>query len=229
MKQYVRVLDLSSYGEYSSTPIVANDSLDGSAGKKTRSHSAALSDWINGMGAEAQFLAFAEVYTAIERGILDCGVTGADARFGQRWYEVTDFIIGPLLSFPSNNNGINNGINGEKWASIPDDLQQIIIEEAAKSGLEALRFAAIQNEMGLLKNTSDDPRGAGIDAMEFVPFSEEMNFRSLNTAVMEHVVPAWVNRVGDTGHSIIADSFNNKVGPIVGLWVDNDGTVVKIN
>ena len=201
------------------------DTLDGFAGKKTRSHSAALSDWINGMGATAQFLAFAEVYTAIERGILDCGVTGADAGFGQRWYEVTDYIIGPLLSFPSN----NNVINAEKWASIPDDLQQIILEEAAKSELEALRIAAIQNEMGLLKNTSDDPRGAGLDAMEFVPFSEEMTFRSLNTAVMEHVVPAWVNRVGDTSHPIIADSFNNKVGPIVGLRIEADGTVVKIN
>ena len=200
------------------------DSLDGFEGKKTRSHSAALSDWINGMGASAQFLAFAEVYTAIERGILDCGVTGADAGFGQRWYEVTDYIIGPLVSFPSN----NNVINAEKWASIPDDLQQIIIEEAAKSELEALRIAAIQNEMGLLKNTSDDPRGAGIDAMEFVPFSDEMNFRSLNTAVMEHVVPAWVNRVGDTNHPIIADSFNEKVGPIVGLRIDEDGSVIKL-
>ncbi len=201
------------------------ETLEGFEGKKTRSHSAALSDWINGMGATAQFLAFAEVYTAIERGILDCGVTGADAGFGQRWYEVTDYIIGPLLSFPSN----NNVINAQKWASIPENLQKIIIEEAARSELEALRIAAIQNEMGLLKNTSDDPRGAGIDAMEFVPFSDEMNFRSLNTAVMEHVVPAWVRRVGDTGHPIIADSFNNKVGPIVGLRIEADGTVVKLN
>ena len=200
------------------------ENLDDFEGKKTRSHSAALSDWINGMGADAQFLAFAEVYTAIERGILDCGVTGADAGFGQRWYEVTDYIIGPLVSFPSN----NNVINAEKWASIPENLQQIILEEAAKSELEALRISAIQNEMGLLKNTSDDPRGAGQDAMEFVPFSEEMTFRSLNTSVMEHVVPAWVNRVGDTSHPIIADTFNNKVGPIVGLRIDPDGSVVKL-
>ena len=56
------------------------DTIDGFAGKKTRSHSAALSDWIEGMGADAQFLAFAEVYTAIERGILDCGVTGGGRR-----------------------------------------------------------------------------------------------------------------------------------------------------
>ena len=199
------------------------ETLDDFEGKKTRSHSAALSDWINGMGADAQFLAFAEVYTAIERGILDCGVTGADAGYGQRWYEVTDYLVGPLVSFPSN----NNVINGTKWAEIPEDLQQIILEEAAKSELEALRISAIQNEMGQIKNTTE--RGAGQDAMEFVPFSDEMNFRSLNTAVMEHVVPAWVNRVGDTSHPIIADTFNNKVGPIVGLRIETDGTVVKIN
>ena len=199
------------------------ETLDDFEGKKTRSHSAALSDWINGMGAEAQFLAFAEVYTAIERGILDCGVTGADAGYGQRWYEVTEYLVGPLVSFPSN----NNVINGTKWAEIPPDLQQIILEEAAKSELEALRISAIQNEMGQIKNTTE--RGAGQDAMEFVPFSDEMNFRSLNTAVMEHVVPAWVNRVGDTSHPIIADTFNNKVGPIVGLRIEADGTVVKTN
>ena len=201
------------------------DGIDGFAGKKTRSHSAALSDWIEGMGADAQFVAFAEVYTAIERGILDCGVTGGDAGYGQRWYEVTDYIIGPLVSFPST----NNVINGDLWNEIPENLQDIILEEAAKSELEALRLSAIQNEMGLLKNTSDDPRGAGLDAMEFVPFSDEMNFRSLNTAVMEHVVPAWVNRVGDASHPIIADTFNNKVGPIVGLRIEADGSVVQIN
>ena len=193
------------------------DSIDGFAGKKTRSHSAALSDWINGMGASAQFLAFAEVYTALERGILDCGVTGGDAGYGQRWYEVTDFIIGPLVSFPST----NNVINGDLWNEIPEDLQRIILEEAAKSELEALRLASIQNEMGLLKNTE-----AGL---EFVEFSDEMKFRSLNTAVMEHVVPAWVNRVGDASHPIIADTFNNKVGPVVGLRIEADGSVTKTN
>ena len=83
--------------------------------------------------------------------------------------------------------------------------------------------------MGLLKNTSDDPRGAGIDDMEFVPFSDEMNFRSLNTQVMEHVAPSWVNRVGNSDHLIIADTFYNKVGPIFSLQLEAGGSVVKTN
>ena len=67
-------------------------------GRKVRSHGSALSDWIEGFGANAQFVAFAEVYTALERGILDCGVTVAFAAHAQRWYEVTDFMVGPLSS-----------------------------------------------------------------------------------------------------------------------------------
>ena len=198
------------------------DTPEGLDGKRTRSHSAALSDWLEGMGAQAQYLSFAEVYSALERGRLDCGVTGSDPGYGQRWYEVTDYLIGPLLSFPF----VNNVINAEKWASIPEDVQRIIIEEAAKSELEALRLAAAQNDGSLSKLTTD--RGAGQDKMEYVPFSYAMKYESFNTAAREHVVPAWVNRVGDTWHPIIADTFNNKVGPYVGLRIEPDGSVVKV-
>ena len=104
--------------------------LEDFQGLKTRSHSAALSDWIEGIGGDAQFLAFAEVYTALERGILEAAVAGADGGHGQRWYEVTDYLAGPLTSFPST----NNIINGEKWASIPPNLQQILIEEGSDIG-----------------------------------------------------------------------------------------------
>ena len=183
-------------------------------GLKTRSHSAALSDWIEGIGGDAQFLAFAEVYTALERGILEAAVAGADAGHGQRWYEVTDYLAGPLTSFPST----NNIINGDKWASIPPNLQQILIEEGAKSELEALRIASIQNEMGLAKNLD---KGMTLDE-----FNEEVNERSLNSSVIEYVIPAWINRVGSTDHEIIG-VFNEKVSPLVGLTINADGSVTK--
>ncbi len=188
--------------------------LEDFQGVKTRSHSAALSDWIEGIGGDAQFLAFAEVYTALERGILEAAVAGADGGHGQRWYEVTDYLAGPLTSFPST----NNIINGDKWASIPPNLQQILIEEAAISELEALRIASIQNEMGLAKNLDK--------GMTLYEFNDEVNERSLNSSVIEHVIPAWINRVGSTDHRIIT-VFNEQVGPLVGLHINADGTVTK--
>ncbi len=188
--------------------------LDDFQGLKTRSHSAALSDWIEGIGGDAQFLAFAEVYTALERGILEAAVAGADAAHGQRWYEVTTYMAGPLVSFPST----NNIINGDVWAKLPPNLQQIFIEEGAISELEALRIASIQNEMGLARNLDK-----GLTLQEF---NAEVNRRSLNSSVIEHVIPAWVNRVGNPDHQIIT-IFNEKVGPLVGLHINPNGAVTK--
>ena len=182
-------------------------------GKKTRSHGAAISDWIEGMGAEAQFVAFAEVYTALERGILDCGVTGADPAYGQRWYEVTTHMNGFLVSLFNDNVVMNAAI----FEKLPADLQAILIEEGAKHELEALRLAAIQNEVGVVKNE--------LAGLEKVLFSPELQALS-DQAVLNNVVPGWINRVGDMDDPIF-DIFNEKITPIVGIRIEDDGTVVK--
>ena len=39
----------------------------------------------------------------------------------------------------------------------------------------------------------------------------------------------WVKRAGNSDHLIIADTFNNEVGPIFGLRIEADGSVVKAN
>ena len=196
---------------FSKTPL---RTLEDFEGLKTRSHAAALSDWINGMGAEAQFLAFAEVYTALERGILDAGVTGSTPGHGQRWYEVTEYLNGPLKSLLST----NNIVNADVWDSIPEDLQQIFIEEGAKSELEQLRLTSIQNVTGVQKN---------IDAgMELVEFTPELADYSLNVAVKEHVIPGWLRRLGypDEGEDAV-QMFNEHVGPYVGMMIEADGSV----
>ena len=180
---------------------------------KTSSHSVALSDWLNGMGAEAQFVAFAEVYTALERGILDAGVTGATPSYGQRWYEVVDYMNGPLTSWVSTSNVINSAV----WERIPADLQHIFIKEGAKSELEQLRLASIQNLIGVQNNLD-----AGIELVEFSP---EIRRHSFNVAV-QHVIPYWLRRAG---HRISAIAlFNLSVGPYAGLHIEADGSVVKV-
>ena len=82
---------------------------------------------IDGMGSEAQWVAITEVYTALERGILDGGATGANAAYGQRWYEVADYISGPLPLFTVENATFNYDV----WQEIPADFRQILIEEGA--------------------------------------------------------------------------------------------------
>ena len=117
-------------------------------GRKVRSHGSALSDWIEGFGASAQFVAFAEVYTALERGILDCGVTVAFASVAQRWYEVTTYMVGPLPTQTVN----TVIISPQVWNELPADIQQILIEEGARHELEGLRVTPAWNEVWIPRN-----------------------------------------------------------------------------
>ena len=182
-------------------------------GMKTRAFGTSISDWIAGMGGDPQFLAFAEVYTALERGILEAGVTGGDAGHSQRWYEVINYINGPLTSWPSSHNVVNKTV----WARIPTDLQEIWKEESVKMELEALRLGAIQNELGLQKN---------IDAgLEYIEFGPEMRALSDN-AVITEVVPNWVDRVGGPNAPFVG-VFNRTIAPVVGITIESDGTITS--
>ena len=173
-----------------------------------------MSSWLRGMEADAQFMAFTEVYTALERGILDAAMTGGDAGFGQRWYEVANYINGPVISW--DNSAVV--MNKTQWDKLPEDLQNILMEEAAINELEELRRATIQHEMGLIKNTN-----AGL---EYKPFSPELEAYAFENAVLGALMPGWVERVGGADHSIVR-VFNEKVGPIVGVKINPDGSVVE--
>ena len=184
-----------------------------------------LEDWIDGMGA------------TVQGDSSDCRVTNlgnnsnwwiqidtVNAWFSSGGYDYDSYyMIGPLPNFSFQNNVIQR----EVWNEIPADLQQIILEEAAKSELEALRLAAVHNEAGLIRTIEAAERNSWSN-WEFIPFSEEMKRRSLDAA-MNSVIPGWVNRLGGANYPIITDTFNNKLGPIVGLRINPDGSVVKTN
>ena len=184
-------------------------------GIKTRSHGTTLSDLINGLGGDAQFVAFAEVYTALERGILDAGMTGGSAGHGQRWYEVADYIAGPAISMPAD----LLIFNPDTWAALPEDFQQILIEEGARAELEELRMAPVWNATGLQKNIDE--------GMEHIPWDEEMYAYILNEVVIGQMIPNWVGRVGgyDTDEVRL---FNEKFGPIAGVVINPDGTATLV-
>ena len=192
------------------------DTLEDYQGLKIRSHGTTMSDLINGLGADAQFVAFVEVYTAMERGILDAGVTGGSAGYGQRWHEVADYIVGPVTSMPADLLIFNPDV----WNSLPADFQQILLEEGARAELEELRMAPVWNATALQKNIE-----AG---MEHIPWNDEMYDFIRNEIVLGRMLPNWVNRVGGHGTDEVR-LFNEKFGPIAGVTINPDGTATLLD
>jgi TRAP-type C4-dicarboxylate transport system substrate-binding protein len=193
------------------------ESLDDFAGKKLRQHSTVLGDMIAGLGGEGQFVAFSEVYTALERGIIDAGVTGGLPGYGQRWYEVSDYLVGPIAgSFVA----AYVTMNGDRWAELPAEYQTIILEEGIKSE---------QVNLDLLVNKwAEEAIQSNVDAgMTHVPFSDDINARLLETA-LDKIVPNWVDRLGGTDTEGVR-LFNEIASPILGVKINPDGSASKTN
>jgi len=179
--------------------------LEDFKGLKTRVHSVALASLVAGLEGEPLTVAFAEVYTALERGTLDAAITGTKPGLGLRWYEVAKYLVGPISMRPH----VALAINKNTWKRIPKDLQAILKEEA-EAIVEGKAFEAIEvwNQEGIDKNVEK--------GMEHQPFSPEVQ-AAIKEILRTKVVPDWVRRAGG---QVAAQRFNEIIAPLVGFSVN---------
>jgi TRAP-type transport system periplasmic protein len=187
---------------YSKRPV---RKLEDFKGLKTRVHSVALASLIAGLEGEPLTVAFAEVYTALERGTLDAAISGTKPGFGLRWYEVSKYLVGPISMRPH----VALAINKNVWKRLPQDLQAVLKEEA-EAMVEGKAFEAIEvwNQEGVDKNVEK--------GMEHQPFSPEVQ-ASIKEILRTKVVPDWVRRAGGQQ---AAQRFNEIIAPLVGFTVN---------
>jgi TRAP-type C4-dicarboxylate transport system substrate-binding protein len=169
---------------------------------KTRVHSVAIAQLLAGLGGTPLTIAFAEVYTALERGTLDAAISGTKPGYGLRWYEVSKYLVGPISMRPH----VALAINRDTWKRLPPDIQNIMKEDAEKI-VEAKSFEAIEgwNQEGVDKSVEK--------GMEHQPFSPEVQ-AVIKEVLRTKVVPDWVNRAGGKE---AARLFNEIVAPLVGF------------
>ena len=188
--------------------------LEDFQGKKIRTHAAALSSIIAGLGAEAVFVPPGADYLALQNGTVDVGTTGALLAIGGRYHEISSYMAGPIIGFGYT----TNVINGDLWESIPADLQQIIIEEGAMSELEALRIAPYHNILAVQAN-----QAAGVQP---IPFSEDIVRYIAGVVLPQKIIPGWLERLGYPERNQDAVRiFNEHAGPYIGLRIEEDGTI----
>ena len=105
---------------------------------------------------------------------------------------------------------------------MPEDLQQIFLEEGAGSELEQLRLTAIQNEVGTQKDLN-----AGL---ELVSFNYEIDVQ-IRVATMGNVLPGRLRRIGgpdDVRSKYWVPLFNMRAGSWVGLKIEDDGGIDEV-
>ncbi|MCO5163936.1 MAG: TRAP transporter substrate-binding protein [Mesorhizobium sp.] len=107
-------------------PVVSPDDM---AGLKIRvMESPLMVNTVNAMGGSATPMSYAELYTALEQGVLDGGENAAGNVLNDRFYEVTDFLSLTQHFRPP---GIVT-ISMATWNGLSAEQQQVLLEEAAR-------------------------------------------------------------------------------------------------
>jgi TRAP-type C4-dicarboxylate transport system substrate-binding protein len=172
-------------------------------GKKIRVFAKSQADFVSALGASPVSIPISEVYSALERGVVDGAVTGAEVANGFKYEEVcshvTDLLLGPGAGYAV--------VSDRAWSKLPADL---------RAEWDALlpRMRALSWE-GAYTDDSDNLKeliGRGIKATypakpEWIP--------QLKKVAQTSVVPAWATRVGPRGSA----AFNKVIAPVVGFTI----------
>ncbi len=78
-------------------------------GLKVRVNGPSAGDLVKALGGQPVSLAFGEVYTALERGTVDCGITGAGSGNSVKWPEVATHLFTFPLSWSTSGYFVNLG------------------------------------------------------------------------------------------------------------------------
>ena len=184
-------------------------------GNRVRSHSTILGDLLLGLGAEPQFAAFADVYTALERGVIDSAVTGGSPAYSQRWFEVADYLYGPI---PGSIGITYFTVSGEVWSQLTKGSRSILRQVGKEYEAENRRLLKIEWELdGINLNVE---RG-----MTHSDFPDDVKAKMRETAI-NVIIPNWIDRVGGPDSRAVR-IFNEKVGPLVGVGINPDGSATE--
>ena len=176
-------------------------------GKKIRVYSTTLGDFVEAVGGVSVTVPFAEVVPALEKGVVDCGITGTTSAYNAKWYQVASHAYTLRVGF-----GIAFGaMNMDKWNSLSADQQATLTTEIAALNEQLWADNASQDGTAVSCLTSTDcpTEPGGMTLVE--PSAADIATRDKLAA--DVVLARWADRCG----AKCAANWNDTVGKILGL------------
>jgi len=184
-------------------------------GLKVRASGRMTAKFLGALGAEGVNVSFSEVPGALQKGVVDCAVTGAGSGYSAGWWEVSTHLMPiPLGGWDS----VVTAMNMDKWNSLDADTQALITGQIAeKFETPAWDTAqnALVNDIACLTGNGDCPAGDA-RGMTLVKVSDA-DFARAREVLVGEVLPDWAERAGGDW----ADRWNASVGATVGVTIAN--------
>jgi TRAP-type C4-dicarboxylate transport system substrate-binding protein len=177
-------------------------------GKKIRVYSTTLGDFVEGVGGTSVTVSFSEVIPALEKGVVDCAITGTMSAYTAKWNQVATHAytlrVGWGLAF--------GAMNLDKWNSLSEGQQTLLQSEIATLTDAMWAETATEDDVAISCITGGECAIGEAGSMTLVEPSEA-DLKARDTIATDVVLARWAERCG----ADCAANWNETVGPILGL------------
>lgn len=204
----VKVLAQFSYSSqvlYCSKPFQSFADLKG---RKVRISGTSQGKLVEYFGANGIYVAFAETQQALQKGVIDCAITGSSSGYQAKWHEVTSHISPVAINW-----GAQAVVaNLDWWKDLDPRVQAFLEAELKVMEGQVWELSRRESQIGLDCNTGGEcPFGEPGRSTLVEP--SEADLTALREAVEQSVLPDWAKRCGPE----CAAKWNATVGKELGM------------
>ncbi|MDJ0686782.1 MAG: TRAP transporter substrate-binding protein [Alphaproteobacteria bacterium] len=200
---------------YSAQVVYCNAEMTGLKdleGKKVRASGAAIGDFVTALGGASVSMSFGEVVQGLQKGVIDCAITGSMSGFNAKWHEVSTHIYElPIAWAP-----VVHVVGLDTWNGLDAQVREVLTAEIAKLEEAIWTGAGDETAEGFACNTG----GPGCTreapgSMTFVPVTEA------DIALRDEVLRSTVlaNWAESCGAECVA-KWNETVGSVAGISIN---------
>jgi TRAP-type C4-dicarboxylate transport system substrate-binding protein len=185
---------------FSNRPV---NSLNDVKGMKIRVFSPAMAQFVRALGGEPVSLAYAEVYTALERKTVDGAITCSRCGWDTKWYEVTKHLVDLHMGTAVSTLFV---VSKRTWDKLPPDIRQTLAQVGTEFTERGWRLSREWATDGIEKNTKQG-------GMQYVLVPKDR--APVFALVQEQVATSWAKRAGPQAKA----DWNSVLGPITGFRI----------
>lgn len=182
-------------------------------GRRIRTGGGSINDFVAAIGGQAVGIGFPEVYGALERGVVDCAITGTGSGNGARWYEVTTHMYALPVAWST----FGYFVNLAWWNRLDAPARELITATFRDLENQQWQLGDEATEDGIACNIGQR-QGCSIGRLVenrpmTVTRATPQDLETLRGILRDNVLPAFVQRCG----AACAETYNRVVAPISGV------------
>jgi TRAP-type C4-dicarboxylate transport system substrate-binding protein len=177
-------------------------------GKRIRVYLTTLGDFVEGVGAIPVSVPFEEVVRALEKGVVDCAITGTMSAYTGKLYQAATHAftlrVGWGLAF--------GAMNLNKWNLLSEAQQEILYTEISTLTESMWRETATEDDIAL-SCLSGNSCSIGEPGHMILVEPSQSDLEIRDQIAVDFILPRWAQRCGPE----CAANWNRTVGKVLGL------------